>query len=187
MTRILNPFLTGLIFSKLLIGFLLLGFAGLLISTTFAEASLTIVGDLGGQPTAPLFDAVNADAGKQDEVPENLQPPASLSISDMLPVSTPEMTPGQLASRPLNLPGMPPVFVVGDDPLSHSWLAQHVAELRQQNATGMVINVHDEPALTTLRQLVPGVEMVPVRGSDLSHRLNLTHYPALITATGISQ
>lgn len=186
MTRILRHILSGMTFSGLLTGTVLAGFSGLLICTTFAEASLTIVGDLGGQSIAPLFDAVNADPGKQ-ESPENLQPPASLSISDMLPVSTPEMTPGQLASRPLNLPGMPPVFVVGDDPLSRSWLTQHGAELRQQNATGMVINVHDEPALTTLRQLVPGVEMVPVRGSDLSHRLNIMHYPALITATGISQ
>ena len=51
----------------------------------------------------------------------------------------------------------------------------------------MVISVRDEQGLNALRQLAPGVAMVPVSGGDLARRLALTHYPALITATGISQ
>lgn len=153
-----------------------------------ACASLIVVGDSGGEPTAPLFEAINAGQNNDTGMPESLpQPPASLSISDMLPVSTPEMSPGVVASRALNLPGMPPVFVLGDDVASRQWLQQHAASLSGMQATGMVISVQDEQGLNTLRQLAPGVAMVPVSGGDLARRLGLNHYPLLITATGISQ
>jgi integrating conjugative element protein (TIGR03765 family) len=153
-----------------------------------ARASLTVVGDLGGETTSPLFDAINAGKIKGTGMSESLpQPPTSLSISDMLPVSTPEMSPGVVASRPLNLPGMPPVFVVGDDVASRQWLQQHAESLSRMQATGMVISVKDEQGLNALRQLAQGVAMVPVSGGDLARRLGLNHYPLLITATGISQ
>ncbi|MHA6679676.1 integrating conjugative element protein [Enterobacter ludwigii] len=160
-----------------------------LFATTFScLASLTVVGDLGGEPARPYFDAINA--GPDSPVPDMSslpQPPASLSISDMLPVSTPEMTPGAVISRPLQLPGLPPVFVVGDDDMSRAWLQQRGAELKRMGATGMVVNVRTERALNSLRQLLPDTEMVPVRGGDLAQRLKLTHYPVLITADGLAQ
>lgn len=164
-------------------------FSVLLTVAFSAGAALIVVGDLGGEPAAPIFDAVNADPGK---VPANTAalpppPPLSLSISDMLPVSTPEMSPGTVAARPLNLPGMPPVFVVGDDAFSRQWLTQHATVLSRMQATGMVISVRDEQGLNALRQLAQGMPMVPVSGGDLARRLALTHYPLLITATGISQ
>lgn len=163
-------------------------FSGLLTSAFSASAALTVVGDLGGESTAPLYDAINAGPGQSaTESPVLPPPPASLSLSDMLPVSTPEMSPGAVAARPLNLPGMPPVFVLGDDASSRQWLTQHATTLSRMQATGMVISVRDEQGLNALRQLAPGVAMVPVSGGDLARRLALTHYPALITATGISQ
>ncbi|MBJ9260219.1 integrating conjugative element protein [Citrobacter amalonaticus] len=151
-------------------------------------ASLTVVGDLGGEPTRPYFDAINA--GPDPSVPDMSslpQAPASLSISDMLPVITPEMTPGTVSSRPLQLPGLPPVFVVGDDEMSRAWLQQRGAELKRMGATGMVVNVRTEGALDSLRRLLPDTEMVPVRGGDLAQRLKLSHYPVLITADGLAQ
>lgn len=151
-------------------------------------ASLTVVGDLGGEPTRPYFDAINAGPDSPVADMSSLpQPPASLSISDMLPVSTPEMSPGTVTSRPLQLPGLPPVFVVGDDELSRAWLQQRGAELKRMGATGMVVNVTTERALDSLRGLLPDTEMVPVRGGDLAQRLKLTHYPVLITADGLAQ
>nr|WP_310615723.1 integrating conjugative element protein [Pantoea cypripedii] len=163
-------------------------FSGLLFTVFSAGATLTVVGDLGGEPTTSLFDAINAGPGQSATgTPVLPPPPASLSLSDMLPVSTPEMSPGAVTARPLNLPGMPPVFVLGDDTFSRQWLQQHAAELSRMQATGMIISVRDEQGLNTLRQLAQGVPMVPVSGDDLARRLALTHYPALITATGISQ
>lgn len=159
----------------------------MLMATFSAYAALTVVGDLGGESTAPFFDAINAAPAGDSSATALPPPPVSLSISDMLPVSTPEMSPGTVTARPVNLPGMPPVFVLGDDPSSRSWLQQNAAELMRMQATGMIINVKDESSLKSLRQIAPAVEMVPVSGGDLARRLALTHYPALITATGISQ
>jgi len=104
-----------------------------------------------------------------------------------VPVSTPEMSPGPVTPQPLELSGMPPVFVVGDDNLSKQWLSQHAAALSQMHATGMVVSVKDAAALSALRALVPSTEMVPVSGGDLARRLHLVHYPVLITEKGLSQ
>ncbi|BAN98333.1 hypothetical protein E05_35670 [Plautia stali symbiont] len=78
---------------------------------------------------APFFDAINAAPAGDSAATALPPPPVSLSISDMLPVSTPEMSPGAVTARPVNLPGMPPVFVLGDDPSSRRWLQQNAADL----------------------------------------------------------
>lgn len=162
--------------------------ACLLSVVTGASAALVVVGDLGGEPTAPYFDAINADKDAVSGAPPvPAAPPESLSISDMLPVSTPEMSPGPVSPQALELGGMPPVFVVGDDNLSKQWLSQHAARLGQMNATGMVVSVKDSAALTALRALSPSTEMVPVSGGDLARRLHIAHYPVLITDNGLSQ
>ncbi|MFP1915986.1 integrating conjugative element protein [Lonsdalea quercina] len=153
-----------------------------------AYAALTVVGDFGGDPTAPFFEAINAGNDTGAEVSQTPSPrSAPVLISDMLPVSTPEMSPGTVEARALNLIGMPPVFVLGDDAVSRQWLIHHASDLRRLQATGLIISVRDERGLNALRQLAPDIVMVPVSGSVLSHRLSLEHYPVLITATGISQ
>ncbi|EIX0887753.1 DUF2859 domain-containing protein, partial [Escherichia coli] len=51
---------------------------------------------------------------------------------------------------------------------------------------GMVVSVADENSLRTLRELAPSVMMVPSSGSALARRLQLNHWPVLITDSGIS-
>lgn len=163
--------------------------ASLLTLTFPLSAALTVVGDLGGESTDTLFDAINAKPGEftAPATVASAAPPATLSMANMLPVVTPEMTPGIVNARALNLPGMPPVFVVGNDGLSRQWLQQRSADLKRLGATGMVVNVRDFAGLDALRQLAPGIDMVPVQGGDLARRLQLTHYPVLITSAGLSQ
>ncbi|MGS7936279.1 integrating conjugative element protein, partial [Escherichia coli] len=105
----------------------------------------------------------------------------------MLPVSTPEMSPGEVTPRPLQLPGIGALFLVGDDAYSREWLQKNVAALRARHAAGMVVNVADENGLRTLRELAPGVAMAPASGSALARRLQLKSYPVLITDNGLSQ
>lgn len=114
-------------------------------------------------------------------------PPTSISIAAALPVHIPELTPGAVSARTLNLPGIPPIFIVGDDELSRQWLALHANKLQRIGATGFVVNVTSLSRLQSLNALVPEVEMAPVSGSDLAHRLQLTHYPLLITDKGLTQ
>lgn len=159
------------------------------LATMSASAALTTVADLGGEPAAPYLDAVNGKANEFSP-PQSLsssEPPASLSVSTMLPVSTPEMTPGAVVSRQLNLPGMPPVFIVGNDDQSRSWIQKRSAELAKLGATGLVVNISNESELESLKLLAPSLALAPVQGGDLARRLQLAHYPVLITADGLAQ
>lgn len=163
--------------------------AGLL--TTSAMAALTVVADLGGESTAPLFDAINNEANEFTP-PRSLSPPPPLptapaTVDEMLPVTTPEMSPGRVEARRLALAGMTPVFLVGDDTLSRDWLAQRRADLLRMNATGLVVNVNDSAALRELQSQALDLTMLPASASDIARRLQLTHYPVLITDRGLSQ
>ncbi|ENR3229957.1 integrating conjugative element protein [Salmonella enterica] len=160
--------------------------------TSSSMAALNVIADLGGESTAPLFDAINNE-NNEFTPPRSLNStetsayPAPADISDMLPVSTPEMSAGKVVSRELNLTGMTPVFLVGDDVLSREWLALRRDELKRRHATGLVVNVSDKAALAELQQLVPGVTLLPASASEIARRLQLSHYPVLITSTGLAQ
>jgi len=161
----------------------------LVLFSTSTFAALTVVGDLGGESTNSYFDAINANAGEFTP-PETLAPsapPSAVSIASALPVRTPELTPGQVSSRALNLSGMPPIFIVGDDDMSRKWLTLRAADLKRLGATGFVVNVSDKSGLVSLNSLVPGIEMAPASGSDLARRLQFSHYPLLITEKGMVQ
>ncbi|EKO1024364.1 integrating conjugative element protein [Salmonella enterica subsp. enterica] len=155
--------------------------------TASAMAALTVVADLGGESTVPLFDAVNNEINEFTP-PRTLTPSSPsaspVTVDEMLPVSTPEMTPGRVENRRSELTGMAPVFLVGDDALSRRWLEQRRGDLQQLHATGLVVNVTDGTALQTL---APGLTLLPASASDIARRLGLAHYPVLITADGLSQ
>ncbi|MGS8281596.1 integrating conjugative element protein, partial [Pseudomonas aeruginosa] len=105
----------------------------------------------------------------------------------MLPVRSAKLSPGAVARRVIEAPGLRPFVVIGDDEASQAWLRRHAASLRERGAVGLVVNVETAQALARLRALAPGVPLAPVAGDDLADRLGLRHYPALITATGIEQ
>lgn len=163
-----------------------------ILLTTSSMAALNVIADLGGESTAPFFDAVNNEYNeftppRSLNSPEMSSTPAPADVSDMLPVTTPEMRAGKVEPRALTLTGMTPVFLVGDDPLSGEWLTLHHDELKRLHATGLVVNISDKAALTELQQRVPGVTLLPASASDIARRLQLSHYPVLITATGLTQ
>ncbi|EBS5765110.1 integrating conjugative element protein [Salmonella enterica subsp. enterica serovar Enteritidis] len=157
--------------------------------TTSSMAALNVIADLGGESTAPFFDAINNE-NNEFTPPRSLtaEPvPAPADISDMLPVTTPEMSAGKVVSRELHLASMTPVFLVGDDALSREWLTLRRDELKRLHATGLVVNVSDKSALSALQQMIPGVTLLPASASEIARRLQLSHYPVLITSTGLAQ
>ena len=105
----------------------------------------------------------------------------------MLPVRSARLTPGTVARRVIEAPGLQPFFLVGDDAASHAWLRQNADALRERNAWGLVVNVETSQALAQLRALAPGLNLSPVSADELAERLGLRHYPVLVTATGIEQ
>ncbi len=105
----------------------------------------------------------------------------------MLPVRSAKLTPGTVARRVIEAPGLRPFVVIGDDEASQTWLRRHAASLRERGAVGLVVTVETAQALARLRAMAPGVPLAPAAGDDLAERLGLRHYPVLITATGIEQ
>jgi integrating conjugative element protein (TIGR03765 family) len=105
----------------------------------------------------------------------------------MLPVSTPEMTPGIVSDRPLNLHGIGMLFLLGDDPTSVAWLTKNALQLKRHRAEGLAVNIKDIDDLQALRQLAPSVRISPASGSELSRRLQLFHYPVVLTDKALSQ
>ena len=82
---------------------------------------------------------------------------------------------------------MQPIFLIGADNTSVLWLQQNAQRLVEMNAIGLVVNVKTIEELTTLREVVPSLTLIPTPGDDLAQRLGLSHYPVLLSAIGISQ
>ncbi|MDF7679922.1 integrating conjugative element protein [Enterobacteriaceae bacterium ESL0689] len=144
---------------------------------------LNVIADLGGEDASPYFAGIN----KQPEESARITPPPVAAIDAMFPVSTPEMTPGEVADRPLSLPGIGALFLIGDDALSRSWLAENAPALIARHAAGLIVNVGSASAVQSLRDLAPELPMAPASGSELARRLQLRYYPVLITETGLSR
>jgi len=105
----------------------------------------------------------------------------------ILPVRSPLLSPGQIKSRALNMPGLRPFFLVGEDTQSLAWLRQRATGLQEIGAAGLAVEVADTGALARIRAAAPGVTILPVNGNDIATRLQIEHYPVLITATSLEQ
>ncbi|PVZ81200.1 integrating conjugative element protein [Serratia sp. S1B] len=144
------------------------------------QAELNVVADLGGRSTATYFEGINPQGESPDVRPTVPALPGTT-------VTTPELTPGKVDAREMNLPGMRPLFLIGDDDLSRRWLSLRRDTLVQLNAVGLVVNVASEASLNDLKQHADGLTLVPTSGSDLARRLKLFHYPVLMTEKGLEQ
>lgn len=152
--------------------------------------TLIVVDDRGGTSALPYYEALNLQprAGLSAPRIEMPRPPAGeVNEASMLPVRSSRLSPGVVARRVIEAPGLPAFFLVGDDQHSRAWLQQRALRLRELGAVGLVINVSSAESLAALRALVPGLPLSPVAGDDLAERLGLRHYPVLITATGLEQ
>lgn len=155
-------------------------------------SSLIVVEDRGGVSALPYYQTLNLEPHTRGEAPvvPPMMPPAPSGANGdagRLPVRSLLLTPGTVTRRVIQAPGLSPIFLIGDDARSRAWLHQRIDTLGRLNAIGLVVNVESSAALDGLRSLAPGLVLVPVSGDDLAQRLGLSHYPALITATGIEQ
>lgn len=150
---------------------------------------LIVVGDDGGVPALPYYRALNllpdTQVAAKPVIPA--APHAPYREADLLPVHSARLTPGRVAPRTLRAPGLSPFFLIGDDPPSRAWLHARGDTLRALGAVGLIVNVGSAQALAALRRDAPGLTLVPAAGDDIAKRLHLSHYPVLVTATGIEQ
>ena len=166
--------------------FILLIFSTIFFAVSTASAELTVIADLGGESAVRFYEGI------QPEYDENVPSypnaiPQTITEADMLPVVSHQLTPGKVQPIQFELVGITPIFLVGTDDLSKQWLVQHYDVLLANHAVGLVVNVSTLEELNALRSLVPNLPLLPTPADDLSERLKLVHYPALITETGVSQ
>ncbi|ECB0725479.1 integrating conjugative element protein [Salmonella enterica subsp. enterica serovar Noya] len=114
-------------------------------------------------------------------------PMHALDEARLLPVVTHNLHPGQQPRMALSLPGMTPLFLIGDDPMSTEWLRQHRDTLKTLHATGLVVNVTTLARLNALRTIAPALTLLPVSADDMAKHLPITAYPVLITDKGLEQ
>ncbi|OOF38275.1 MULTISPECIES: integrating conjugative element protein [Rodentibacter] len=158
---------------------------GLLLSTS-SSAELAVIADLGGESAVRFYEGIQPELDENAPIYPNAIP-ESVTEVDMLPVVSHKLTPGYVKPIDLELTGMSPIFLIGADELSRQWLSQHYDNLLSQQAVGLVVNVTTLDELNQLRRLAPNLTLLPSPADDLSDRLKLSHYPALITETGVSQ
>jgi integrating conjugative element protein (TIGR03765 family) len=125
------------------------------------------------------------DAALESPAPDKAPNPRALNW--VLPVHSARLTPGVVAHRTLNLPGITPLFLVGHDDESLEWLSRHAQTLQSLNASGLAVEVADAQVLRRIQAAAPGLNIWPVSGDDIAQRLDLEHYPVLITPTGLEQ
>jgi len=151
---------------------------------------LIVVKDFGGVSALPYYRSLNIQASPTTQAAQS-RPPMTAQRHDngtlTLPIRSTLLTPGDVTRRVITVPGLSPMFLIGDDTRSREWLRQRAETLRSIRATGFVVHVDTDDELAALRALVPGVTIVPTSGDDLARRMQITHYPVLITATGIEQ
>lgn len=164
--------------------------AGLVVASA-AQAELTVVADHGGQPARPYYEPINAAQVSQAEgysARRQARARGPVTEADMLPVVSEALAPGTVTTRRIHLPDfMTPFFLIGADDLSRRWLKQRGPRLRELHAVGLVVDVETAAQLKQLRRLGNGLVLRPVAGDDIAKRLDLSHYPVLITPNGIQQ
>lgn len=106
----------------------------------------------------------------------------------VFPVTTPEMTPGDVMPRAVNLPQLSyPVFLIGSDRRSQNWLTMYRGRLKEIGAIGMLVEVRDEREYRRIQAIAAGIELVPASGTELAKQLRVQHYPLLIGREWIEQ
>lgn len=153
-------------------------------SFTPLKAELQVIADLGGESALRFYEPLQPII--DDTSPPPPIPP-ELKESDLLPIVSHFMTPGHVEARQFSLPGMLPIFLIGDDDISHKWLSENRIKLQQMHATGMVVHISDMAALERLRNIASPLPLIPVSADDLAQRLHLQHYPVIIDHQGLYQ
>jgi len=142
-----------------------------------------VIATLG--PTVPislfLKSIDSAKHPKQPTLPNNKM--ASMNLS----VHTKGLSPGIVQPRDIKAPLLAqPIYIVGNDDLSKTWLKKYASRLKSIHAVGFIVNVDSNKDVQALEKRFD-LTLIPINGTALMKRFNLTHYPVLISQHRIEQ
>lgn len=161
----------------------------ILVLAPFAQPERSVAANQPSDFTRPHFQIHRPPTTPKIQPGRAIQADLSALADEswILPVRSSHLSPGQITSRALNMPSLRPFFLVGDDSQSLTWLRQRAVELQELGAAGLAVEVADTEALARIRAAAPGITILPVNGNDIATRLQIEHYPVLITATSLEQ
>ena len=149
---------------------------------------LTVIGTVGPTETAaPYLEILKAAPEDADETHGD---PPSLGVGDLrqlLPIHSPDLTPGPVPTVVAPRPFVAPLFIFGSDLLSLRWVAARRDELKAVGAVGLLVEAPDAASLSRVLEVTGDLPIIPASDSDLSRNLELSHYPALVTQEGVRQ
>ena len=159
-----------------------------------ASAAPVVIYDSGQtQSITPYLEPVTIKSEPAMRLPVP-SPSKPFNRSDLLPVHTPEMSPGRLSLKTTSSLQKAhlqylshPVFLLGTDDFSRRWLAHHRQRLQRLGAVGLLVQVNSEAELQAMQRLAGGLAIVPTPATELARLLSLRHYPVLISRQGIEQ
>ena len=162
------------------------GWIGLLGLSCLPVWALPVV-ILDSGKTEPVAKYLPQSRGKLSDQ-ANGPPSLSQLQAKALPVSTPSMTPGNVATLAKHFPYVQqPIFLVGDDELSRTWLHKKRAQLKAIGAVGLLIQAQDMQAVQRMTALADGLPLTPASAEGFARDLGLRHYPVLISREGWEQ
>lgn len=161
----------------------------ILLLGPFAQPEVTVAENQLSDFTRPHFQVARSPINNKIQPDRAIHADLTTFADEawILPVRSSHLSPGPITPRALNMPGLRPFFLVGDDPQSLVWLRQRATELREIGVAGLAVEVADTEALARIRAAAPGITILPVNGNDIATRLQIEHYPVLITATSLEQ
>ena len=152
-----------------------------LLGSQAAQAEPIVIYDSGKTQPLEHPGVTNQQLQSSPATPHNVN-------HQRLPVVTLNLSPGRVQSRPGKYPYLSfPLFIVGYDSLSITWLQEHQEKLKAYSALGLAVNVQTEQQLNKLQQAAGGIKIVPVPGTELAKDLSIKHYPVLVSRTMIEQ
>lgn len=80
-----------------------------------------------------------------------------------------------------------PICIIGYDPLSRKWLAEHAQALKKHGAVCLLAQAQALSEVKQLQKIAPGVVIQPVSAQKIVEQVGVPAYPALIFNGWVAQ
>jgi len=148
---------------------------------------LNVIADHGGESASRYINTKTIEVKPIDYRDTRIE---GSMLKNMLPIRTPEMSPGRLRQSHLkrDYAAMSfPVFVIGNDGLSRQWLADNAQYLKKHKAIGLLIQLDTMTEYDEIKRLGDGLPIIPTYGAQMGQQLQLDRYPFYVDQTGVHQ
>lgn len=163
-------------------------FCGMLISTTVLAVETKNI--TYSYSTSKLANQLRKkiDSDNQIKQIKILIPEPKTASFDILPIVTPNMKSGVFEQQKINLVNLDkPIFIVGSDNLSISWLTKYAAKLKKLNAIGLLVQADTNLEVARVKKAANGAIILPMSGEIIGEQLGIHNYPVLITKNLVEQ